>query len=162
MKIFVINGTGGVGKDTFVRLVEEYVTTYIFSMAEKAKQLAKEIGWDGTKTERNRKMLSDLKLIIDDYNDGNYKYISESIKSLENTNCAVFVMAREKKDIERFVNDFGAIKVLVVRDSIKPITSNIADANVHEINYDCVINNNGTLIDLTYEALDFVKHYNLG
>lgn len=125
------------------------------------KKEEKEIGWDGTKTERNRKMLSDLKLIIDDYNDGNYKYISESVKDLGTENCAVFIMAREKKDVDRFVKDFGATKVLVVRDSVKPITSNIADAKVREINYDCVINNNGTLIDLAHNAYDFVKHYEL-
>ena len=61
--IFIINGSGGVGKDTFVGLVstqlndmlKKFHTVINFSSVDKVKEIAKEIGWDGKKTEKNRK-----------------------------------------------------------------------------------------------------------
>lgn len=68
-QIFVINGSGGVGKDTFVELVsvelndklKRFHTVVNFSSVDKVKEIAREIGWDGRKTEKDRKFLSDLK-----------------------------------------------------------------------------------------------------
>ena len=62
-QVFVINGSGGVGKDTFVRLVsvelnnilKRFHTVDNFSSVDKIKEIAREIGWDGQKTEKDRK-----------------------------------------------------------------------------------------------------------
>ena len=59
--IIVINGTGGSGKDTFVEYVSKYAKVYNFSSVDKVKEIAKLIGWTGTKTDKDRKFLSDLK-----------------------------------------------------------------------------------------------------
>lgn len=76
-QIFVINGSGGTGKDTFVSLVSielndifrRFHTVINFSSVDKVKEIAKEIGWDGGKTERDRKLLSDLKILTSNYCD---------------------------------------------------------------------------------------------
>ena len=68
-QIFIINGSGGVGKDTFVSLVSNNIATMNFSSVDKVKEIARDIGWLGEKTEKDRKFLSDLKLLCTDYND---------------------------------------------------------------------------------------------
>ena len=60
-QIIVINGTGGCGKTTFVELTQKYGKVINFSSVDKVKEVAKLIGWDGKKTEKDRKFLSDLK-----------------------------------------------------------------------------------------------------
>ena len=62
IEIIIINGTGGVGKDTFVELCKEYalklpymVNIYNYSTITPIKQIAYGIGWAGTKTEKDRK-----------------------------------------------------------------------------------------------------------
>ena len=60
-QIVIINGTGGCGKDTFVSFVSKYKRVYNFSSIDKVKEIAKLIGWDGGKTDKDRKFLSDLK-----------------------------------------------------------------------------------------------------
>ena len=52
--IVIINGTGGSGKDTFVSFVSKYNKVYNFSSIDKVKEIAKEVGWDGGKTEKDR------------------------------------------------------------------------------------------------------------
>lgn len=63
--IFIINGSGGVGKDTFVELVstelndrlKKFHTVLNFSSVDKVKEIAKEIGWDGKKNRKKQKVL---------------------------------------------------------------------------------------------------------
>ena len=86
--IFIINGCGGVGKDTFVKLVSEELdktmkklhTVTNFSSVDKVKELAKKIGWKGEKSERDRKFLSDLKILVSDYSDMPFQSMKEKVK----------------------------------------------------------------------------------
>ena len=66
MKIIVINGTGGAGKDTFVDVLKSksYVKDYFiynYSTIDRIKTIAEQCGWDGKKDEKGRQLLSDLK-----------------------------------------------------------------------------------------------------
>ena len=60
-QVFIINGSGGVGKDTFVELVSENFLLPVmnFSSVDKVKEVARIIGWTGGKSEKDRKFLSD-------------------------------------------------------------------------------------------------------
>jgi len=74
-KILIINGSGGVGKDTFVELLSKYVPTLVhISVVDPVKKIAKYIGWNGSKDEPSRKFLAELKFTIDGYNDYTYEY----------------------------------------------------------------------------------------
>jgi len=165
--IFIINGSGYVGKDTFVNLVsielnnvlKQFHTVINFSSIDKVKEIAKEIGWNGEKTERSRKFLSDLKILANEFCDMPFKSMKDKVKEFrkDEESVILFLHIREPEEIQRAVNEFGAKTVLVVRNSVKHITSNAADENVFNFNYDFVIDNNGTLEDLKQKARQFVE-----
>lgn len=166
-QIFVINGSGGVGKDSFVEFVsiglndklKKFHTVINFSSIDKIKEIAKEIGWDGKKTEKDRKFLSDLKILTSEYCDMPYKSIKNKVDEFKSDNDSkvLFLHIREPEEIQKAVNEFGAKTILVIRDSIKHITSNIADENVFNYKYDFIINNNGTKEELCNKAKKFIE-----
>ena len=165
--IFIINGTGGVGKDTFVEFVsielndklKKFHTVINFSSIDKVKEIAREIGWKGKKTEKDRKFLSDLKIITSKYCDMPFTSMKDKVNEFKNDNEAkmLFLHIREPEEIRRAVKEFGAKTILIVRDTIKHITSNIADKTVFNCEYDYVIKNNGTKEELNNKAKEFVK-----
>lgn len=161
-KIFIINGSGGVGKDTFVNMVAKYVPTVNFSSVDKIKEVAKLAGWNGGKTDKDRKFLSDLKNLIADYNDMPYKSIVEKIKSFKEdvVNEFLFLHIREPEEIKRIVSEYDALTILMERP-IEQITSNDADAGVGDYKYDFTIKNDGDLAQLNELAITFlnlIKH----
>lgn len=166
-RVFIINGSGGVGKDTFVELVstelnnklKKFHTVVNFSSVDKVKEIAKEIGWDGKKTERDRKFLSDLKLLTSEYCDMSFKSVKNKVNEFfeDKESRFLFLHIREPKEIQRAAKEFNAKTILIVRDAIKHITSNMADENVFNYEYDYIIENNGTKEELNNKAKDFVK-----
>ena len=157
-RIFILNGSGGVGKDTFVDLVSHYIPTIHFSSVTKVKEIAKAIGWDGGKTEKDRKFLSDLKLLCTEYNNMPFNSMKEKVSEFINGDAnALFIDIREPNEIEIAKQAFNAETVLVKRDSVMHITSNMADKNVYNYQYDYVIENNGDLADLNDAAKMFVN-----
>lgn len=158
-KIVVINGMGGVGKDTFVSLVAKQAKVFNFSSVAKVKEIAKIIGWnpEQKKSEKDRKFLSDLKKLTTEYNDLSFNDACSKVDFFMKSDYEImFIHIREKEEIERFVAKFGAITLLIKRNGVKPITTNSSDANVEEYKYDYVIYNN-TLEQLENEAVNFIK-----
>ena len=175
-QIFIINGSGGVGKDAFVEMVynqayepskNRCVRVANYSSVSKVKEIAKLIGWDGSKTEKDRKFLSDLKLLTTEYNDMPLNDMKEFADAFMNysaniTSKILFLHIREPEEIKKAINEFkeyNAKAILVKRDSVKHITSNMADENVYNYNYDIVINNNGTLEELRDIAKCFLEDF---
>ena len=166
-QIFVINGFGGVGKDTFVELVlvelndklKRFHTVVNFSSVDKVKEIAREIGWDGKKSEKDRKFLSDLKSLTSDYCDMPFQSMKTKIKDFVESDEGqiLFLHIREPEEIERVVNEFGAKSILIVRDSVTHITSNVSDKNVFDYHYDFVIENTGTIEDLQEKVKQFIN-----
>lgn len=155
-RVFILNGCGGVGKDTFVDFVGEYVPTIHFSSVTKVKEIAKAIGWDGGKTEKDRKLLSDLKLLCSEYNDMPLNSMREMVEEFKTSNgLALFLDIREPDEIEIAKQAFNAETILVVRDSVDHISSNMADDNVYNYTYDYIIDNNGSEEDLKETARTF-------
>lgn len=166
-QVFVINGSGGVGKDTFVDLVtielnnimKRFYTVINFSSVDKVKQIAKEIGWNGKKTEKDRRFLSDLKILTSKYCDMPFQSMKEKFNEFQSNNDSVFLFLhiREPEEIVRSVKTFNAKTILIRRNSVKHITSNMADENVFNYNYDFVIDNDGTIKELKDKAKEFIK-----
>ncbi len=166
-QIFIINGSGGVGKDTFVELVsaelndilKKFHTVINFSSVDKVKDIAKEIGWTGKKSEKDRKFLSDLKILTSDYCDMPFKSIRSKVKEFveDEESKFLFLHIREPEEITRAVKEFDAKTLLIIRNSVKHITSNMADENVFNYNYDFIIDNSGTKEELNGKAKDFVQ-----
>lgn len=159
-QVFIINGSGGCGKDAFVSLVSDIVYTTNFSSVDKVKEVARIIGWSGGKTEKDRKFLSDLKSLCTNYNDMPLNSMKDKFDEfLNNDSIFLFLHIREPEEIERAKRIFDAKTILVKRDSIEHITSNMSDANVFNYDYDIIINNDKELNDLREKAFYLVKDF---
>jgi hypothetical protein len=159
-KVFIINGSGGVGKDTFCEYVGHYAKVKVISSIDLVKDYASKMGWNGSKTPRDRKFLSDLKDLLTKYNDYPFRDICQKVLWFkEDDNEFLFIHIREPEEIDRAKIEFNAHTILMVNDNVKGIYSNHADARVLEYNYDIVIDNSGTLEDLEIIAKDFVEKW---
>lgn len=169
VKMICINGMPKSGKDTFVQMVMELLPGGMcknVSTVDYVKEIATEIGWDGTKTPKNRKFLSDLKDLLAEWNDVPYRKVGmkysfyERYLEMHNVNLPglMFVHTREPKEIARFQEEYGALTVIVRRAAVEEAEqSNHADANVFNFHYDIEIDNNGDLSALRAAARKFVK-----
>ena len=157
MKIIVINGMGGVGKDTFVDCCCRNTSKKIINIStiDPIKELAKQIGWNGNKDNKDRKFLSDLKDLLTEYNNFSFQYVSKQIQANLDSDI-IFIHCREPKEIKKIVDGFGAVTLLVKNPRITPITSNHADAEVESYNYDYIINNDKSLISLIRKSAEFL------
>jgi len=158
-KIVIINGSGGVGKDTFVDCCREYANVKNISSVDKVKQAAKIlVNWNGEKDEKSRKLLVDLKALSIEYNDFPTKYIKqEADMFLENDNQDImFVHIREISEIEKVKKLLNAQTLLITSNRVKKIVSNNSDANVENYNYDYYISNDGTIEELKEKAKKFI------
>lgn len=159
-QVFVINGSGGVGKDTFISLLDYRVTVVNFSSVDKVKEVAKVIGWNGDKTDKGRKLLHDLKALCASYNDMPFNSMKDKYKDFMNSNAHfLFLHIREPEEIKRAKNEFNAKAILVKRSSVKHITSNSSDNNVYNYDYDIVINNDGDIEELRNKAIRFATDF---
>ena len=168
--IFVVNGAPGAGKTTFENYVKKIIgdnSCNILSTVDVVKRIASLCGWDGSKTPRNRKFLSDLKDLLTEWNDVPFKDIQARIQDIteeygyygadiKNTHI-FFVDCREPEEIKKLCERLGAKSILVTNHNKQlEATSNHADANVLNYNYDIIINNDGTLADLCDAAFQFL------
>lgn len=164
---FCINGYPQAGKDSFVELCKLiYGNCYNFSTVDFVKQVAFYCGWNGKKTDKDRKFLSDLKKILAEWDDIPFRSVVNKIKSLEDkyqdNDCLVFIHVREPAEIQRFVDTLGSKTILIRRAAIEDYyQSNSSDANVLQFNYDYEIRNDGTLFELKSKARDFLYDLNL-
>ncbi len=157
--VCILNGMGGSGKDTFANFVADIIPSKHISIVEPPKKFARLMGWDGGKSEKDRKFLYELKHLMDVYNDYNFQYVREEVekfKADDNTNI-LFVDMRELYQIKRAKSEFDAVTVFIVRNNIKMITTNSADSQtLEDYQYDIYIDNNSSLEDLKEEAMKFV------
>lgn len=157
--IYITNGVARCGKDTFAKLLNEFVPTIKYSSIDKVKDIAKKCGWNGGKTEKDRKFLSDLKCLTSEYSDLPFKDISRIVNDFLSARYirVLLIDIREPEEIERAKQEFGAETILIVNQNIPHITSNMADRNVYNYKYDWVVRNNGTINDFRETVKKFAK-----
>ena len=127
-----------------------------FSSIDKVKEIAYPIGWNGKKTEKDRKFLSDLKKLTTSYNDMAFSSINDTVcQFLNSDNQILFVHIREPEEIKRAAFAFCAKTLLIKRVGLSNIATNDSDANVDQYPYDYVIEND-TLENLDTKAQSFV------
>lgn len=158
-QIYILNGMGGCGKDTFAELLGEVCTVSKYSSVDRVKQIAYECGWNGGKTEKDRKFLSDLKCLLSDYNDLPYDDVTKRTLDFmcdEEANV-MLIDIREPADIRRAADAYNAKTILIKNDRVPFISTNMADANVYNYAYDFVIENNGTIEEYREKVRKFAK-----
>lgn len=170
LRVVIVNGRPGVGKTTFENLCARVVGNAFCnrrSTVDKVKEIAAIAGWDGVKDAAARKMLSNLKDIFTEYNDMPFNdiinYLDKWESELRYYNVGhhphiLFVDDREPEHIDRLKKALNATTLLIRRPDVEEEeTSNHADENVFEYEYDWVINNNSDLTELYEEAKRFVN-----
>lgn len=158
-QIIVINGQGGAGKDAFIELLASSKLKIInVSSVDGIKELARMVGWNGAKEERDRKFLSDLKILTSNYcGFSEYYLIKKAKEFLESENDLMFVHIREPFYIRTFLNKFPSAKTLLIRRGESSSYGNVADDNVFNYDYDYVIDNCGSLGDLEEKGVQLLE-----
>lgn len=150
--VIVINGKGGVGKDTLCEFAAARYKVKNISSITPIKEIAALCGWHGEKTDKARKFLADLKSLTVAYNDFPTNWVvAEYEKFLESEDEILFVHIREGAEIEKFVKATGGkAKTLLVRGGArfrraKAVYGNAADDDVEKYRYDYVFYNDHPL-----------------
>lgn len=165
--IIVINGAGGVGKDTLINFIAEKHPIYNASAIAPIKQAALQLGWDEGKTLKDRKFLSDLKMLVTEYNDCSLNYLLDEVHRFCLTDHDImFVHIREPKEIEKFVDAVRPLRLfcppvvtlLVMRNTGTSRYGNEADDGVGGYEYDFVFDNNYPLGVAKEDFKLFIDH----
>ena len=145
----VINGKGGVGKDTLCLSLQERRVRNISSITP-IKEIAAQHGWNGEKDLKSRRFLAELKRVFTEYNDLPNRYLVQQAQEFgESEDEILFVHIREADQIEAFVRgvDGNCITLLVRRDlpEVAGGYGNRADDDVENYPYDIIFDNNRPL-----------------
>ena len=170
LRVVIVNGKPGVGKTTFENLCKDIIGRAFVeqrSTVDKVKEIAAVGGWNGIKDLKSRELLSNLKDIFTKYNDMPFNDVCRSLQLWEDQLAyyqagshphVFFIDDREPEHIQRLKEKLDAVTVLIRRPGDEDIeTSNHADKNVFNYNYDWVINNDGSLRDLEEETERFIN-----
>lgn len=159
--IIIINGFGGVGKDSFINSLRPYYKVTNISFVDKIKESASILGWNSGKTEEDRLFLHKLLLLSIVYNDSPYEHVKKSISYFRKDtpyDCKLmFIHIREPEAIDRVKKDFGCTTLLITNINKPRILSNMEDTNVENYTYDHVIHNDGDLDNLKQQAQEFIS-----
>ena len=180
-KVVIINGKPQSGKDTFCKYAQGYcdddesANTLIISSVDPLKEMLTQLGWDGTKTDKIRDMLMDMKQLWVQNQDGPTMFLFNNIlefhKACTGDDNIVFVHIREPEEIKKLVNaltgfesmGIDVISLLVIRESGEDTPNQPAEtrrsddeALINSYKYDVTINNDEDLIKLQELAAEFV------
>lgn len=140
--VIIINGKGGVGKDTICEITSMFFCVKVVSAITPIKKIARLAGWNGEKDLKSRKFLSDLKKLLIDFNNLPNNYLEmEYKKFLEEDNDIMFVHIREGDQIDDFKKRVETKCITMLIESPQRSISttkfgNSSDDNVNEYYYD--------------------------
>ena len=148
--VIVINGAGGVGKDTMCELAAKHFKVRNISTITPIKELAALAGWDGRKDDKSRRFLSDLKQLCVNYNDFPTNWAKGIFDEfMQNDEQILFVHIREPEEIEKFIAATGGFaKAMLVRGGERMKKSsygNRSDDEVENYKYDYYFYNDKSL-----------------
>ena len=160
--VVVINGKGGVGKDTLCDFIISKYRARKISAITPIVKIARENGWNGEKNSKSRKFLSDLKRAFVEFNNlPNTYLLSEFNAFLKSDDNILFVHIREKDQIEEFIcgtkDKCTAISLLVTNSSKEDtVIGNASDDMVFDYDYDVIYDNR---LSLENAEADFIKFF---
>lgn len=158
--VIIINGKGGVGKDTLCAAAARRWRVENISSIDPIKAIAAQHGWQGEKDGRARKFLSDLKRAFADYNDLPNRWLEERCRGFAAGDGEIlFVHIREGSQIAAFKRRVkGKCLTLLVRS---PRTGaaygNPSDDDVEDYPYDYIYENDRPLGEAEEDFLSFLE-----
>jgi len=159
-KMIVINGSGGVGKDTLIEYAGRFYKVRNISSITPVKEAASLVGWKGEKDNKSRKFLSDLKALINGYNGYIFQYIlSRYGEFLESGEDILFVHIREPEEIARIRESVPSAVCMLIRTkrNIPAVSGNVSDESVENFEYDYIFDNDGDLETERERFLELMK-----
>lgn len=159
--VFIINGNGGVGKDTLCDFAARHFKVQSISSITPIKEIAQKYGgWSGEKDNRSRKFLANLKQTFVEYNDLPFQYLcSEYHKFLKSRSQILFVHIREGSEIDKFKAHISGTcyTLLITREMNKNVHwGNASDDNVKMYQYDLIYENNKSLKESEQDFCEFL------
>ena len=165
----IINGKGGVGKDTLCDFVSNHFRTKKISSITPILKIAKAGHWNGDKDDKSRKLLSDLKHLFTNYNDLSLNYLkSQTEEFLLSDNEILFIHMREPEEIGKYLKyvtekQLTCKTLLIKRDTMEhKIYGNDADDMVDYYQYDAIYKNNLPLAEAEKDFITFFKNNLIG
>lgn len=161
--VFIINGSGGVGKDTVCDMAACFWRVQNISSITPILDVARAAGWDGVKTPASRRFLSQLKEICTEFNDLPFRYCMEQLELFRQSDRQLlFVHIREPEQIARFRDAAGegCQTILVRRPALEQARGplgNRSDDGVNGYDYDHVFVNDGPLDTLPDKVRRFFE-----
>ena len=152
MRVIIINGGAGVGKDKVVKIFRDISGLRIknFSSVDKVKNISEIcFGWNGKKNEKSRKFLSEIKRIWTEFNDGpnndilnkidiDTKYCLEKNKDIRKN--VYFLHIREPEEIAKIQKIYGDNCItLIIKKDVELHPNNSSDQNVNNYEYQYTI-----------------------
>ena len=162
-QVFIINGSGGVGKDTVCNAAAQSWKVQNISSITPILDVARAAGWNGKKTPAARRFLSQLKADCTEFNDLPFRYCMEQLHAFEGNEAELlFVHIREPEEIERFRQAAGGnCKTILVRrpalEQQRGQLGNRSDDGVAEYAYDAEFLNDGPLEALPQKVQEFLQ-----
>ena len=157
--VFIINGTGGVGKDTVCEMAAALCPVRSVSSITPIVEIARSAGWDGVKTPASRRLLSRLKDAFTEYNDLPFRYCMQQVEEfLAGSERLMFLHVREPREIERLRQAVGPCchTLLVRRPGVSgQLLGNPSDDGVEDFSYDYIYHNDKPLEEARADFLDF-------
>lgn len=147
--VIIINGYGGVGKDTLCDYIASHYETINVSSITPIKEIAGNYGWNGEKDEISRKFLADLKRTFSDFNGLPTTYLmNEYEKFLNGSAVILFAHIRESDEIDKFKTRIKTPCItLLIRGCDNKSWGNCSDDDVENYTYDYYFHNEKPLIE---------------
>ena len=119
--IFVTNGMARCGKDTFYEFLNEIVPVYKFSSITPIVEISKLVGYDGvTKTEKERKLWSEMKKLFTEYSNYPFKVCCEEIEKFYNNDAyeVMLIDIREGEEIDKLKKEYNIKTIFIENDKL--------------------------------------------
>jgi len=149
MKIFMISGKAGSGKSTFAGFCKYlYDNTKIIPIASSIKDIAYQMGWDGNKDAKGRKLLIEIGRIGREYDPDTW--ISKLVRKLDDSYDLVCIDDwRFKNEYEFVCNyvDADIVTIRIIRDYVDPYIdpTDPSENDLDDFNkFDYIVYNNST------------------
>lgn len=163
IKIILISGYAGSGKDTFGQFLKEELNkeqnniAVTLAFATPIKECAmKYFNWDGNKDEKGRRLLQQIGRVGREYDKDIWiKKLIEKIEEYSNIQYFIITDWRFKNEYEYLEKRYGKENVITIRIQRNDITI-LDDVSEHDLdnfeNYNFFINNNMSLEYLKRQA----------
>lgn len=167
MIVLAIMGKAGSGKDTTAHYLSKLLPNKVqrYAFADKLKQIARNMGWDGKKDTKGRKLLQDLGTIGREYAEDIWvDYVIEQIL-LDPPKIAVITDVRYPNEVyrlEKFFDKVYTIRVIGRQYDLGVNGQHSSENALDDFLEDITIDNSGTKEELQQQVKSLITTYRWG